>query len=146
MYKLVTIEHQDAAGRWQEESWARGGNSYIVYDGVGHMAVQITPKGYQNFAWLSESESVDETAVKRKVAALSLAELRAAVVEFSSSYVYVADYRVDVPTGVITHKRVSSSIPSVWGTEVKRSFSFSGDTLTLRVLDINRRLKWLRQK
>ena len=47
MYKLVRIEHQDSTGRWQEESWAKGGDGYIVYDGLGHMAVQITPKGYK---------------------------------------------------------------------------------------------------
>ena len=146
MYKLVLIERQDSTGRWQEESWGRGGNSYIVYDGLGHMAVQITPKGYQNFNWLSEPESVNEQVVQRKVAAMSVAELQAAVVEFSSSYVYFADYSVDVPARVITHKRVSSSIPSVWGTEVKRSYSFRGDTLILGVLNRNRRLVWLRQK
>ena len=146
MYKLVIIEHQDSTGRWQEESWARGGDSYIVYDGLGHMAVQITPKGYKDFNWLTETESINEKVVRRKVEAMSLPELQAAVVEFSSSYVYVADYSIDYPANVVTHKRVSSSIPSVWGTEVKRSFSFSGDTLILRVLNANRRLKWLRQK
>ena len=146
MYKLLIIEQQDSTGRWQEESWARGGDSYIVYDGLGHMAVQITPKGYKDFKWLTETESINEKAVKRKVDSMSLTELKAAVVEFSSSYVYVADYSIDFPANVVTHKRVSSSIPSVWGTEVKRSFSFSGDTLILRVLNRNRRLKWLRQK
>ena len=49
MYKLVIIEYQDSAGRWQEESWVRGGDSYIAYDGLGHVAVQITPKGYKDF-------------------------------------------------------------------------------------------------
>ena len=146
MYKLVIIEHQDSTSRWQEESWARGGDSYIVYDGLGHMAVQITPKGYKDFNWLTETESINEKVVRRKVDSMSLKELKAAVVEFSSSYVYVADYSIDYSANVVTHKRVSSSIPSVWGTEVKRSFSFSGDTLILRVLNANRRLKWLRQK
>lgn len=146
MYKLLVIEHQDSTGRWQEENWARGGNSYIVYDGLGHMAVQITPKGYENFPWLSETESVNEEAVKRKVGAMAVAELQAAVREFSSSYVYIANYRVDLPAHVITHQRVSSSIPAVWGTDVQRSFAFRGDTLILRVLNRNRRLKWLRQK
>ena len=110
------------------------------------MAVQITPKGYKDFNWLTETESINEKVVRRKVDSMSLKELKAAVVEFSSSYVYVADYSIDYSANVVTHKRVSSSIPSVWGTEVKRSFSFSGDTLILRVLNANRRLKWLRQK
>ena len=146
MYKLLIIEHQDSTGRWQEEGWAKGGDSYIVYDGLGHMAVQITPKGYKDFEWLTESESINEKLVKRKTESMSLAELKAAVVEFSSNYVYVANYSIDYATNVVTHKRVSSSIPSVWGTEVIRSFSFTGDTLILKVLDRNRRLKWIRQR
>ena len=146
MYKLLIIEYQDSTGRWQEEDWAKGGDSYIVYDGLGHMAVQITPKGYKDFKWLTESESINEKLVKRKTDSMSLTELKAAVVEFASSYVYVANYSIDNTANVVTHKRVSSSIPSVWGTEVKRSFSFNGDTLILKILNGNRRLIWLRQK
>ena len=51
------------------------------------MAVQITPKGYKDFNWLTETESINEKVVRRKVEAMSLPELQAAVVEFSSSYV-----------------------------------------------------------
>ena len=77
---------------------------------------------------------------------MSLEDLKAAVINFSSNYVYVADYIVNDTANIITHKRISSSIPSVWGTEVKRAFTFSGDTLILKVLNVNRRLKWVRQK
>ena len=77
---------------------------------------------------------------------MSLQDLKAAVMNFSSNYVYVADYSVNDTANIITHKRISSSIPSVWGTEVKRAFTFSGDTLILKVLNVNRRLKWVRQK
>jgi hypothetical protein len=85
---------------------------------------------------------------------MSLEDLKAAVMNFSSNYVYVADYSVNDTANIITHKRISSSIPSVWGTEVKRAFTFSGDTLilsvenssVLKVLNVNRRLKWVRQK
>lgn len=146
MYKLLLVEQQDSAGIWRDQDWSKGGESYIVYDGLGHMAVQITPKGYKDFKWLTESEAINEKIVRRKTDAMTLTELKAAVVEFASSYVYVANYSVDDAAQVVTHRRVSSSIPAVWGTEVKRSFSFSGDTLILRVLNKNRRLKWLRQK
>ena len=56
MYKLLIMENQDSTGTWHEDSWAKGGDSYIVYDGLGHMAVQITPKGYKDFKWFTEVE------------------------------------------------------------------------------------------
>ena len=146
MYKLLIMEIQDSTGVWYEDSWAKGGESYIIYDGLGHMAVQITPKGYKDFKWLGELESINQNYVKQKVDSMSLEDLKAAVMNFSSNYVYVADYSVNDTANIITHKRISSSIPSVWGTEVKRAFTFSGDTLILKVLNVNRRLKWVRQK
>jgi len=154
MYKLWIIENQDSAGVWHEDSWAKGGESYIIYDGLGHMAVQITPKGYKDFKWLGELESINQNFVKQKVDSMSLQDLKAAVMNFSSNYVYVADYSVNDTANIITHKRISSSIPSIWGTSVKRAFTFSGDTLilsvenssVLKVLNVNRRLKWVRQK
>jgi hypothetical protein len=39
MYKLYKIESQDSAGTWKESGWYNGGESYIIYDGLGHMAV-----------------------------------------------------------------------------------------------------------
>ena len=48
LYKLFIIESKDSTGHWQEYSWNKGGESYIMYDGMGHMAVQITPKDYKN--------------------------------------------------------------------------------------------------
>jgi len=46
---------------------------------------------------------------------------------------------------VVTHYRITSSIPAVWGTTVKRKFSFNGDTIILEPLNANRRLKWIKQ-
>ncbi len=146
MYKLLIMENQDSTGTWHEDSWAKGGDSYLVYDGLGHMAAQITPKGYKDFKWFTENESINENFVKQKVDSMSLADLKAAVVEFSSNYSYVANYIIDDTANVVTHNRISSSIPAIWGTEVKRAFTFSGDTLILKILNGNRRLKWVRQK
>ena len=146
MYKLYKIETRDSTGTWKESGWANGGESYIVYDGLGHMAVQITPKGYKDFAWLNEEETLNEKMLKEKIDSMPVTELKAAVVEFVSNYVYVANYIIDDSANVITHKRITSTIPSIWGTEVKRKFSFSGDTLTLINPVVSRRLIWIRQK
>jgi Lipocalin-like domain len=146
MYKLHTIESQDSTGSWKKSGWANGGESYIVYDGLGHMAVQITPKGYRDFKWLTEEQALDEKILEEKIDSMPVAELRAAVTEFSSNYVYVANYTIDEGTDIITHHRLTSTVPAIWGTEVKRKFSFSGDTLTLINPVVSRRLIWIRQK
>jgi hypothetical protein len=146
MYKLHTIETQDTSGTWLRSGWANGGESYILYDGLGHMAVQITPKGYRDFKWLSEEQALDEKLLKEKIDSMPVADLKAAVTEFSSNYVYVANYTIDDTADIITHHRLTSTVPAIWGTEVKRKFSFSGDTLILINPVVSRRLIWIRQK
>ena len=140
MYKLYSIQSQDSTGVWRESGYGNGGESYIIYDGLGHMAVQITPK------WLNEEQALNEKILKAKIDSMSLTELKAAVTEFSSNYVYFANYTLDDTTNIVTHNRLISTIPAIWGTEVKRKFSFSGDTLILINPVVNRRLTWLRQK
>ena len=146
MYKLYSIEEQDSTGIWKEAEWAKGGESYIIYDGLGHMAVQIIPKGYNDFKWLIEEQAINQKIVKQKLDSMSTADLKAAVAEFASNYTYVANYTVDDTANVVTHNRITSSIPIVWNTVVKRKFSFSGDTIILSPLTVKIRLKWIRQK
>lgn len=145
MYKLLIIENKDSSGIWQQQEWAKDGDGYIIYDGKGHMAVQITPKGYKNFKWLDEETSINSERVKEHTDSMSADELKAAVREFVSNYVYVADYTIEDTADVIQHHRISSTIPAIWGTTMRRAFTFSGDTLILRILNGNRRLKWIRQ-
>ena len=116
MYKLYKIESQDSAGIWKESGRYNGGESYIVYDGLGHMAVQITSKGYKDFKWLDDEQSINEKIVKEKIDSMSLPELKAAVAEFASNYVYVRNYTVDDTANIVTHKRITTAIPGVWGT------------------------------
>ena len=146
MYKLYIIENKDSSGEWRQQDWGKDGDGYIVYDGKGHMAVQITPKGYKDFQWMDEESSIDNKKVKEKTDSMTTEELKEAVKEFSSSYVYVANYSIEDTADIVVHHRISSSLPVVWGTTVRRAFSFSGDTLILRVLNGNRRLKWIKQK
>ena len=54
MYKLYISENIDSNGIWHEDPWTKGGTGYIVYDGMGHMAVHITRQGYNNYQWLPE--------------------------------------------------------------------------------------------
>lgn len=145
LYQLYISENQDANGNWHEDPWTRGGTGYILYDGQGHMAVQITRKGYQDFNWLPERESIMPEKVDEKIDSMPVDELKAAVREFSSSYVYIANYTIEDTADIVQHHRISSSIPAIWGTTVRRAFYFSGDTLILQILNGNRRLKWIKQ-
>jgi hypothetical protein len=146
MYKLYSIEVQDSAGIYHHE-WASDGTGYIIYDGKGHMAVHITPKDYNGYKWvLSENETLDPAKVKAKIDSMTVDELKAALQEFVSNYVYVANYSVSDSAGIVVHNRLSHTIPSSWNTTVKRRFIFRGDTLELHNDVDKRRLIWIRQK
>jgi hypothetical protein len=146
LYKLYNIQVQDSAGVYQHE-WASDGTGFIVYDGNGHMAVHITPKGYDQYKWvLSENESLYPGKIKAKMDSMSVDELKAAVAEFVSNYVYVANYSVSDSADIVTHNRLSHTIPASWNTIVKRRFIFHGDTLELHNDVDKRRLIWIKQK
>ena len=146
MYKLHIIEMKDSAGKWYQQEWGKGGDGYILYDGNGHMGVHITPKGYKDFPWLDEESAINNETVSAKTDSMKMDELKSAVKEFSSSYVYFGNYSVDDTANVITHYRITGTIPAVWGTTVKRKFTFSGDTVILEPVNGNRRLKWIKMK
>jgi len=146
MYKLLIIENLDSAGVWQEEKWAKDGTGYIIYDGLGHMAVEITPKDYSQFKWINEEATINVDTLRAKVDSMSTPDIKNAVVEFASNYVYMGNYTINDSAGTVTHHLLSGTVPSIWGTDKERKFSFSGDTITLKVKNVNRRLKWIRQQ
>jgi hypothetical protein len=146
LYKLLSIEKLDSAtNSFYEDDFGKGGDSYILYDAAGHMAVHITSKGYRDFEWLPEKQATDKKALAQYIDSIPLEQLKPALTEFSSSFAYTANYSINETTQVVTHSRLSCSIPSAWGAQVKRRFSFSGDTLILSFPDGSKRLKWLRQ-
>lgn len=146
MYQLVIAENMDSTGTWHEDPWTKGGTGYIVYDGLGHMAVHITRAGYKDYNWLNRTDALKPDKINARLDSMSVDELKAAVKEFTGSYAYAANYTVEDTADVVVHHRLSASVPAEWGTIAPRAFSFSGDTVILRVLDGNRRLKWVRVK
>lgn len=146
MYKLHISENQDSNGVWHEDPWTKGGMGYIVYDGMGHMAVHITREGYNDYTWLPEEQSLRNEFINKKLDSMSVEELKEAVRAFSGSYVYAGNYSIEDTVDIVKHERISTSIHSPLGSTVRRAFTFSGDTIILRILDGNRRLKWVKQK
>ena len=110
----------------------------------GHMAVQITRQGYNDFKWLPEEESLRPERIYQKLDKMSTEELKAAVRAFSSGYFYAGDYTGEDTIHVVNHHRISTSIHSPVGNNVPRAFAFSGDTIILRALNGNRRLKCIK--
>jgi hypothetical protein len=145
MYRLYISENQDSNGVWHPDPWTKGGDGYIVYDGLGHMAVHITRAGYHDYKWLPEEQSLRDEFINRKLDSMSTDELKAAVRAFSASYVYAGNYTIEDSIDVVKHERLSTSLHAIPGSTVRRSFVFSGDTIILKVLDGNRRLKWIKQ-
>ena len=145
MYKLYIAENADSNGVWHEDPWTKGGTGYIVYDGNGHMAVHITRNGYNDYKWLTEEESLQDEKINQKLDSMTTEELKAAVRAFASSYVYAGNYTIEDSADVVKHERLSTSIHSPVGSTVRRAFTFSGDTIILKVLNGNRRLKWIKQ-
>ncbi len=146
LWKLQRIERKDTSGQWREIKLMKGGTGYIIYDGLGHMAAQLTPEGYKDFNWLSESESTSEK-VKAKIDSLSVSELKTLLTKFSSILTYFAYYKISEDTNIISHTRISNSNQSGWNTKVERSYTFRGDTLILQLPGLNsQRLIWIKQK
>lgn len=146
MYQLVIVQNMDSAGNWQQDNWAKGGTGYILYDGAGHMMVQITNAGYKDFPWLNEMDAIIPEKITARMDTMPLPSLKNSLATFSSDYVYVANYTIDDTADIVQHNRISASIPGNWNTSVRRAFSYSGDTLILSCLDRNLRLKWLKMK
>ena len=145
MYKLYSIEVQDSTGKYNHE-WASDGTGYIIYDGLGHMVVHITPKTYKEYKWvLSENETLYPEKVKAALDSMTVDELKTALQEFVSNYVYVANYSLSDTAGFVVHNRLSHTIPSCWNTTVTRRFIFHGDTLELHNDVDKRRLIWIKQ-
>ncbi len=138
LWKLYIIEYQDSSGVWQEHTWNRGGDSYILYDGLGHMSVQITPEGYKDISVIFPKTNLDS---------LTIDELRTDLKTYASNYVYTANCIVIEEEQIIEHHRLSHTYPYDWGVMVQRKFEFKEDTLILMPVEPQNplRLKWIKQ-
>ena len=117
MYKLSQIENFDTTTKqWRGDELGKDGDSYILYDGIGHMAVHITSKNYKDFTWLTQRQATSKEFFESYIDSMPSGQLRPALKEFTST----ANYCVDNDSGIVTHNRLSSSAPSVWGTQAKR--------------------------
>ncbi|MDX1350254.1 MAG: lipocalin-like domain-containing protein [Putridiphycobacter sp.] len=132
LWQLQTMEIIDSLNEWQE--WRNGMQGYLLYDGKGHMALHLIPKGYED----------TDLIFPNFTDTISIAALK----YITNNYNYFGTYDIDTAQQIVTHTRISHSNPKDWHTSVKRHFSFNGDTLVVKPVEKENarlRLKWLKE-
>jgi hypothetical protein len=117
------------------EPFLGGMQGNLVYDGKGHMSVQLQSADYNAF----EGE-VNNFTERNSMDALK---------HLTKNYGYSGTYVLLEGDTVIEHHRVFHSDPGDAGSIVQRRISYSSDTLTLQPLEEQNagfRLKWVKQK
>jgi len=119
-------------GKWHTETSRMGYVGYILFDGAGHMAVQITPADYHDFN-LNKKDSLG---------------MKVVVDYYSNNLIYFADCKIE--GNVIEHKILSSTNPESVGAILKREFEIKGKTLLLtpknRLNGAKIRMKWVKMQ
>ncbi len=139
LWKLDKYESFDSlTGIWFETPTRMGYTGFILYDGQGHMGVELLPPNFRNIESLPRADS---TNTKMLYLALAL---------YSSSFEYFGFCSLSQHPALIEHHIISSNHPSEVGTTVKRAFAFRGDTLILtaqeRIGGLITRLRWIKTR
>jgi hypothetical protein len=139
MWRLDKYEAFDStSGKWKDAPKRIGYFGYILYDGAGHVGVQLFPPDFNK---LNDSTSIDS---------LNSGELKKNATTQSKCFMYFANCTIAAGQKVIQHYIVSSNHPSDIGTTVKRNFEFKGDTLILTAMELiggsKTRLRWVKCK
>ncbi len=135
MYRLDRFEQFDSAQhQWiPSPAWA-GYSGYILYDGLGHMAIHLSPKGYK------------DTDISTVIDSLNPEELKARAKFYQSNYTYFAN--VTATDSSVVHSKLSATNPREWGTESIREVQWHSDTLFLTTKEnigqVRLRLRWVR--
>lgn len=137
MWKLDRYEsYNPATKRWYPTPGRVDYSGYIIYDGLGHMGVQLIPPGFRTFDAGKNVDSLSNAEAKR-ILRLQL-----------SSFSYFANCDISKGDTSIEHHKISSNDPAEVGTIVRRNFEFRGDTLILTANELinglKTRLRWLR--
>ena len=98
--------------KWSNEPSRMGYIGYILFDGKGHVAIQITPADYNEF-----DKKTDSVGIKIMTN------------YHSNNLIYFSDYKVE--GNEIEQKVLSSTNPESIGAILRREFEIKGKTLLL---------------
>ena len=132
LWTLHSMESYNANTDTYEE-WRDGMQGYILYDGDGHLALNLSSKDYQDFEF--EFPNFTDT--------IAIEALR----HLTQNYFYVANYTVFEEEGIVEHARLAHSNPGEWNDIVRRKYAFSGDTLVISPVEDRNKgllLKWIK--
>lgn len=114
----------------------------LIYDRFGHVAAQLSRPGR------TVEMLADECRAAQKVKGTS--DTAQTILGYDA---YFGRYTVDEQAGVVTHHLESALFPGDIGKAIKRRFSVSGDTLTIKFdttlpdgTPVERTLVWARMK
>ncbi len=140
MWKMLNHEVKNSQGVWEDHPWMKGGTGYIIYDGLGHMAVHFTPKDY-NKTKINWSNNVSKEEERPLYEAFSAKDS----ISTLANYVYTAKCRI-LEGDIIEHQKLSHGNPEYFTETVQRKFEINQDTLYLYPISEigKRRVKWVR--
>jgi hypothetical protein len=114
----------------------------LIYDHAGHVAAQLSRPG--RTVEMLESECRDAQNVK------GTNDTAQTILGYDA---YFGTYTLDAGNGIVTHHLESALFPGDIGKDIKRRFSISGDTLTIKFdttqrdgTPVVRTLVWSRMK
>ncbi len=138
VWKLVRYESQSKAGGAVRYPYSEHPVGRLTYDAAGRMSALLMNPGRK----ASGGNAANSTAAF--VSASSCEDLHAMLDGFAA---YYGTFDVDEAARTVIHHVHASLIPSWVGTDLRRTYEFSGDQLTLTVnyeRTVNR-LTWQRE-
>lgn len=119
-WTLLSYQEQRPNGDWVDPPLGAGLTSWIMYDGHGHVCVQITRSDRVRFA-------SDDLYAGQQYAGTLEEKARA----YDGYGAYCATYTVDERTASIVHHVELSLFPNLVGSDQKRSYHFDAGRLIL---------------
>jgi hypothetical protein len=114
----------------------------LIYDAAGHVAAQLSRPGRTVGMIAEECRDAEKIT--------GTADTAQTILGYDA---YFGTYTVDAQEGVVTHHLESALFPGDIGKNIKRRFSISGDTLTIKFdtslrdgTPVTRTLVWSRMK
>jgi hypothetical protein len=121
-WRKESFKIKDSIGNWSEFEWHKGGDLYLIYDGLGGAALHSTPADYQLF--FSKSNFNNSNTNRTNIDSLKY---------LAENYTYFA--RCEIYNDTIFHKKITHTNPNEIGEIVKRKYRLINDTLYLTPLN-----------
>lgn len=122
MWVKESFTLQNDKGAWEEFDWHKGGKMYLIYDGIGGMALHSTSKEYIDFFNLTQMKNKkDKVSYKMKNKGNNKNQEKYKDI-YKENYVYFGKYEIKGDT--LIHTKISHTNIDEIGTKSLRKFYF----------------------